>query len=161
MNQKYMIPVEELDLSTRSTQILRRNQIDTIEKLMSLTDLDLLRLQNLGPKTLQEIKIHLHYVLYEKEKEPESPIAYGDLVLFSTPFHWSRKTRFYAKREESTGYIHVSSVNPEGKIPRWHCWMYLEEEHKRFSGKTLEELCQRGREKYGIALDEYTYQRYD
>lgn len=50
------MPVEDLDLSVRSTNCLRRNGIDTVGKLLSKTKDELLwHVRNLGKRSLREI----------------------------------------------------------------------------------------------------------
>ena len=54
------IPIEELDLSVRSYNCLRRANIRTIKELINKTQLDLLgKVRNMGRKSLKEIVIKL------------------------------------------------------------------------------------------------------
>lgn len=52
-------PVEVLDLSIRAYNCLRRSRIDTIRELTNKTELDLMRVRNMGRKSLLEIKTKL------------------------------------------------------------------------------------------------------
>ncbi|GAB6099873.1 DNA-directed RNA polymerase subunit alpha [Halanaerocella petrolearia] len=51
--------IEELDLSVRSSNCLKRAGIDTVEELTSTTENELMQIRNLGKKSLQEIKAKL------------------------------------------------------------------------------------------------------
>lgn len=48
--------IEELELSVRSSNCLRRASIDTVEKLTQKTEEDMMKVRNLGRKSLNEIK---------------------------------------------------------------------------------------------------------
>ena len=48
--------IEELELSVRSSNCLRRANIDTVEKLTQKTEEDMMKVRNLGRKSLNEIK---------------------------------------------------------------------------------------------------------
>ena len=51
--------IEELDLSVRSSNCLKRAGLDTVEELVNTTEEDLMQIRNLGKKSLQEIKAKL------------------------------------------------------------------------------------------------------
>ena len=48
--------IEELDLSVRSYNCLKRAGIDTVEELIRKTEEDMMKVRNLGKKSLQEVK---------------------------------------------------------------------------------------------------------
>ncbi|AZR74745.1 DNA-directed RNA polymerase subunit alpha [Anoxybacter fermentans] len=48
--------IEELELSVRSSNCLKRAGINTVEELVQKTEEDLMKVRNLGKKSLQEIK---------------------------------------------------------------------------------------------------------
>lgn len=48
--------VEELDLSVRSYNCLKRNSINTVEELTQMSEHDMLQVRNLGKKSLDEVK---------------------------------------------------------------------------------------------------------
>ena len=50
------IPIDELDLTIRASNCLSFERIHTIEQLCSYTQNDLFALQNMGKKTITEIK---------------------------------------------------------------------------------------------------------
>ncbi|AGB40228.1 DNA-directed RNA polymerase, alpha subunit [Halobacteroides halobius DSM 5150] len=51
--------IEELDLSVRSSNCLKRAGVDTVEELTTTTENELMQIRNLGKKSLQEIKAKL------------------------------------------------------------------------------------------------------
>ena len=51
--------VEELDLTVRSYNCLKRAGINTVEELTQKTEEDLLKVRNLGKKSLEEIQSKL------------------------------------------------------------------------------------------------------
>jgi DNA-directed RNA polymerase subunit alpha len=53
------ITVEELDLSVRSFNCLKRAKIDTVGDIVAKSELDMINVRNLGQKSLDEIKIKL------------------------------------------------------------------------------------------------------
>ena len=52
--------IEELDLSVRSFNCLKRAGIDTVEDLTSKTEEDMIKVRNLGKKSLEEVIQKLH-----------------------------------------------------------------------------------------------------
>lgn len=58
-NSKSEIKIEDLELSIRSYNCLRRAGIDTVGQICNLTDLELMRIKNLGQKSIKEIKAKL------------------------------------------------------------------------------------------------------
>ncbi len=51
--------IEELDLSVRSSNCLKRAGLDTVEELTNTTEEDLMKVRNLGKKSLAEIKVKI------------------------------------------------------------------------------------------------------
>lgn len=51
-----MMKIDELNLSVRTYNCLRRAKIDTVEQLTRMTDDDLLKLRNFGIKCLAEVR---------------------------------------------------------------------------------------------------------
>lgn len=49
------LPIDRLNLSTRSYNVLRRNGISTIAELALLSEEDIFSIKNLGQKSAQEI----------------------------------------------------------------------------------------------------------
>jgi len=58
--EKYNMPVEQLDLSVRTINCLRRASITTVGELISKEEKELLRLRNFGQKSLLEINERLN-----------------------------------------------------------------------------------------------------
>ena len=56
------VPIEELDLSVRAFNALRRAGIDTLYKLMRTSREDLMRVRNLGRKCVEEIENKLMHI---------------------------------------------------------------------------------------------------
>lgn len=54
--------IEELGLSARAYNVLKRGRIDTVEQLQQLSDDDLLCFRNMGVGTLKEIREKVAYV---------------------------------------------------------------------------------------------------
>jgi len=52
--------IEELDLSVRSYNCLKRANINTVEDLISRTEEDMMKVRNLGRKSLEEVLSKLH-----------------------------------------------------------------------------------------------------
>ena len=50
------VPIDELDLSVRSNNCLRRAGINTVKDLLEKTEEDMMKIRNLGKKSLEEIK---------------------------------------------------------------------------------------------------------
>jgi DNA-directed RNA polymerase subunit alpha len=50
------MPIEELDLSVRSFNCLKRAGINTVAELVQKTDEDMMKVRNLGKKSLEEVK---------------------------------------------------------------------------------------------------------
>ena len=57
--EQYNMPVEELNLSVRTINCLRRTSIATVGELITKREKDLLRLRNFGQKSLHEIRDRL------------------------------------------------------------------------------------------------------
>ena len=54
--QKLEMTIEELDLSVRSYNCLKRAGINTLQELTDKTESDMMRVRNLGRKSLEEVK---------------------------------------------------------------------------------------------------------
>jgi hypothetical protein len=55
-----LLPIEELNLSVRAYNCLKREFIDTVGDLLKRTEDDLLSIRNFGDKSLDELKIKLN-----------------------------------------------------------------------------------------------------
>ena len=53
---KGSISIDDLDLSVRSNNCLRRAGINTVDELIQRTEEDMMKVRNLGRKSLEEVK---------------------------------------------------------------------------------------------------------
>ena len=63
--------IEELDLSVRSFNCLKRAGIDTVEDLINRTEEDMIKVRNLGRKSLEEVIQKLNSLGLALKKEEE------------------------------------------------------------------------------------------
>ena len=63
--------IEELDMSVRSFNCLKRAGIDTVEDLTNKTEEDMIKVRNLGKKSLEEVIFKLHSLGLDLKKEEE------------------------------------------------------------------------------------------
>ena len=54
------LPIEEMDLSVRSYNCLKRAGITTVEELIQKTEDEMMHVRNLGKKSLKEVKEKIH-----------------------------------------------------------------------------------------------------
>ncbi len=69
--QNLIKTIEELDLSVRSFNCLKRAGIDTVKDLVSRTEDDMIKVRNLGKKSLDEVIQKLHSLGLELKKEED------------------------------------------------------------------------------------------
>jgi DNA-directed RNA polymerase subunit alpha len=55
----YAMPIEDLDLTVRSYNCLKREGIHTVGELVSRSEADLLDIRNFGAKSIDEVKMKL------------------------------------------------------------------------------------------------------
>ena len=63
--------IEELDLSVRSFNCLKRAGINTVEDLVSKSEEDMMKVRNLGRKSLEEVIWKLAQLGYSLRKDDE------------------------------------------------------------------------------------------
>ena len=63
--------IEELDVSVRSFNCLKRAGIDTVEDLINRTEEDMIKVRNLGKKSLEEVIQKLHSLGLDLKREEE------------------------------------------------------------------------------------------
>ncbi|MBR2464796.1 MAG: DNA-directed RNA polymerase subunit alpha [Clostridia bacterium] len=63
--------IEELDMSVRSFNCLKRAGIDTVEDLNNRTEEDMIKVRNLGKKSLEEVIQKLHSLGLDLKKEED------------------------------------------------------------------------------------------
>jgi DNA-directed RNA polymerase subunit alpha len=54
------LPIDDLELTVRSYNCLKREGVHTVGELVSRTESDLLDIRNFGQKSIDEVKIKLH-----------------------------------------------------------------------------------------------------
>jgi len=52
-------PIEDLELSVRSYNCLKRQGIDTLQQLLDCSEIDLVNIRNFGSKSIEEVKSKL------------------------------------------------------------------------------------------------------
>ena len=67
----YEMTIEELDMSVRSFNCLKRAGIDTVKDLVNKTEEDMIRVRNLGKKSLEEVIQKLQSLGLSLKKEDE------------------------------------------------------------------------------------------
>lgn len=65
------MPIEELELSVRSYNCLKRAGITTVQDLANKSESDMMKVRNLGKKSLDEVINKLHSLDLEFAKEDE------------------------------------------------------------------------------------------
>jgi DNA-directed RNA polymerase subunit alpha len=75
-DEKYNMPVEQLDLSVRTMNCLRRSNITTVGELIAKGPKELMKLRNFGQKSYQEIEDRLKIIglSLNPKVEPETPV---------------------------------------------------------------------------------------
>jgi DNA-directed RNA polymerase subunit alpha len=68
-------PIETLDLSVRSYNCLKRNNISTVRQLLSLRKNELLSIRNLTPQSYEEIREQLIAHRFMHPSQPIGPFA--------------------------------------------------------------------------------------
>ena len=63
--------IEELDMSVRSFNCLKRAGIDTVEDLVNKTEDDMIKVRNLGKKSLEEVIAKLHSLGLSLKKDED------------------------------------------------------------------------------------------
>jgi DNA-directed RNA polymerase subunit alpha len=73
-DEKYNMPVDQLDLSVRTMNCLRRSSITTVGELIAKGPKELLKLRNFGQKSYQEIEDRLSSIGLSLTPKPEEPV---------------------------------------------------------------------------------------
>jgi DNA-directed RNA polymerase subunit alpha len=79
-DEKYNMPVEQLDLSVRTMNCLRRSNITTVGELIGKGTKELLKLRNFGQKSFQEIEDRLANIGLSLNPKPEDTAALEEAV---------------------------------------------------------------------------------
>ncbi len=97
-DEKYNMPVEQLDLSVRTMNCLRRSNITTVGELVAKGTKELLKLRNFGQKSYQEIEDRLSTIGLSLNPKTETPV---EEAVEPAPKAKTRKTaKTAAKAEE-------------------------------------------------------------
>jgi len=97
-DEKYNMPVEQLDLSVRTMNCLRRSNITTVGELVAKGTKELLKLRNFGQKSYQEIEDRLSAIGLSLNPKSETPVeveAEAEAEIEAEPA--AKKTRKAAK----------------------------------------------------------------
>ena len=103
-DEKYNMPVEQLDLSVRTMNCLRRSGIATVGELISKKPKELLKLRNFGQKSFHEIEeqlkeIGLSLAPQIETKKGKEEVAQEEEPLEPTPVETSTETENLAENE--------------------------------------------------------------
>ena len=63
--------IEDLELSVRSFNCLKRANISTVEDIVKMTESEMIKVRNLGKKSLDEVIAKLHSLGLDFAKEEE------------------------------------------------------------------------------------------
>ena len=77
-NRKYETKIEELDLSVRSYNCLKRAGINTVGDLIQKNEEEMMRVRNLGRKSLKEVIQKLRERGLDLKRSYDSDISYSD-----------------------------------------------------------------------------------
>ena len=107
-DEKYNMPVEQLDLSVRTMNCLRRSGITTVGELIAKGPKELLKLRNFGQKSFQEIEDRLASIglsltpqVEKKEAEQQASQEQGETELI--PPEASEDAGSQEETEDSSG----------------------------------------------------------
>jgi DNA-directed RNA polymerase subunit alpha len=105
-DEKYNMPVEQLDLSVRTMNCLRRSNITTVGELIAKGPKELLKLRNFGQKSYQEIEDRLSSIgLSLNPKTEEEEEGEGEEEEAEPKARGKKKTTAPADEEEDTTQI--------------------------------------------------------
>jgi DNA-directed RNA polymerase subunit alpha len=68
----FALPIDDLDLTVRSYNCLKREGVHTVGELVARTESDLLDIRNFGQKSIDEVKIKLHSMGLSLKDSPAS-----------------------------------------------------------------------------------------
>ena len=66
------MPIEELDLSVRSVNCLKRAGINTVEDLINKSEDEMMKVRNLGRKSLEEVVAKLDSLGFKFSKDDDN-----------------------------------------------------------------------------------------
>src|ERR1700760_2035571 len=68
----FALPIDDLDLTVRSYNCLKREGVHTVGELVARTESDLLDIRNFGQKSIDEVKVKLHQLGLSLKDSPAS-----------------------------------------------------------------------------------------
>ncbi len=68
----FSLPIEDLELTVRSYNCLKREGVHTVGELVARTESDLLDIRNFGQKSIDEVKVKLHALGLSLKDSPAS-----------------------------------------------------------------------------------------
>src|SRR5215472_5916183 len=68
----FALPIDDLDLTVRSYNCLKREGVHTVGELVARTESDLLDIRNFGQKSIDEVKVKLHQLGLSLKDSPPS-----------------------------------------------------------------------------------------
>ena len=68
----FNLPIEDLELTVRSYNCLKREGVHTVGELVARTESDLLDIRNFGQKSIDEVKVKLHAMALSLKDSPAS-----------------------------------------------------------------------------------------
>jgi len=100
----FALPIDDLDLTVRSYNCLKREGVHTVGELVSRTESDLLDIRNFGQKSIDEVKVKLHQLgLSLKDSPPTfdpSEVAGYDVATGTWSTEGGVRRRDYAETEQ-------------------------------------------------------------
>ena len=69
--------IEDLELSVRSFNCLKRAGIATVEDIAKMTESEMMKVRNLGKKSLDEVTLKLHSLGLDIAQEEDQNITYN------------------------------------------------------------------------------------
>ena len=100
----FALPIDDLDLTVRSYNCLKREGVHTVGELVSRTESDLLDIRNFGQKSIDEVKVKLHQLgLSLKDSPPSfdpSQVAGYDVATGTWSSEASYDDQDYAETEQ-------------------------------------------------------------
>ena len=79
-SEVYLMPIERLDLSSRTLNCLKRAKLDRVGQVLDLSPDDLLNIRNFGQKSLEELQGKLAELGVSASRPAGDPMADPDLA---------------------------------------------------------------------------------
>ena len=104
----FALPIDDLDLTVRSYNCLKREGVHTVGELVVCTESDLLDIRNFGQKSIDEVKVKLHQLgLFLKDSpatfDPSEVVGYDN-----TTGTWNTETNY--ELDDSQDYAETEQL---------------------------------------------------